>query len=48
MSRAELVSLLMRLDMKLAMQALKNEQLEAKLKIAGLLKELGLQVQSKP
>jgi len=44
MSRAELISKLLPLDPQLAIRVLRNDKLTAKLKVASLLKELGITV----
>ena len=42
MSKATLVNKLIKLDPKLAVQALRNDKLTAKLSVAALLKELNI------
>lgn len=45
MSRAQLVTKLLKVDPNLAIQLLRNEKLAAKMKVDSLLKELHLHVQ---
>jgi hypothetical protein len=44
MNRAEFISKLLKLDPRLAVRALRNDRLTAKLKVTSLLKELKLMV----